>query len=420
MTPDEKKQHYMKKFLKDTKELEKFKEGLVKELHNTTPYTKEQLAEMMAEHTILKEELNANAKKRGFKNAENEFAAEEKKRNNERKADILRREQRQKELEQEREEEEKRRKQKQNQNKKAQENYNKRMNSLAEQFGYKTRKNLLNNAGPQRGRWRSENPKANYMNLESFIKSKHFVSSATRKQREEANRQRRANEMTRKRKEEQKRLQNEANRKRKEEENRRRREEEEEANFENAETLSYHTEELNRNSNSNSNQLSVYEEPPIQNVSPDELIHMIPHCKSLFTTGYVSRRNQDKCYKMMDQMRLRLANTYGGGTRKVKNRANELQRVKSELTNKQQFRLKLPKTVIPGQMIQLFSSVLQDDFQGIQLKESNPKEYLKQKQKIQAKKNLDTRKYNKPKRGPGSRGSKSSENALAWMKRLGW
>jgi hypothetical protein len=84
-------------------------------------------------------------------------------------------------------------------------------------------------------------------------------------------------------------------------------------------------------------------------------------------------------------------------TRKVKNRANELQRVKSELSNKQQFRLMLPKTVIPGQSIQLFSSVLQNDFQGINLKESNPKEYLKQKQKIQAKKNQATRKYNKPK-----------------------
>jgi hypothetical protein len=112
-----------------------------------------------------------------------------------------------------------------------------------------------------------------------------------------------------------------------------------------------------------------------------------------------------------------------GGTRKVKNRANELQRVKSELSNKQQFTLKLPKTIIPGQMIQLFSSVLKDDFQGIQLKESNPKEYLKQKLKIQAKKNLNTRKYNKPKqkRGPGSRGTaSSSETALEWMKRLGW
>ena len=110
-----------------------------------------------------------------------------------------------------------------------------------------------------------------------------------------------------------------------------------------------------------------------------------------------------------------------------KNRANELQRVKSELSNKQQFTLKLPKTIIPGQMIQLFATALKNDFQGIQLKESNPKEYLKQKQKIQAKKNLNTRKYNKPKRGPGSRGSgsgsllkKPSENMLEWMKRLGW
>ncbi|NBO62008.1 MAG: hypothetical protein EBU82_13790 [Flavobacteriia bacterium] len=112
-----------------------------------------------------------------------------------------------------------------------------------------------------------------------------------------------------------------------------------------------------------------------------------------------------------------------------KNRANELQRVKSELSNKQQFKLVIPKTIIPGQMIQLFATALKNDFQGIQLKESNPKEYLKQKQKIQAKKNLNTRKYNKPKskRGPGSRGSgsgsilkKPSENMLEWMKRLGW
>ncbi len=106
-----------------------------------------------------------------------------------------------------------------------------------------------------------------------------------------------------------------------------------------------------------------------------------------------------------------------------KNRINELQRIKSELSNKQQFKVLFPKTVIPGQMIQLFSNVLKDDFQGIQLKESNPKEYLKQKQKIQAKKNLNTRKYNKPKqkRGPGSRGTaSSSETVLEWMERLGW
>ena len=78
-----------------------------------------------------------------------------------------------------------------------------------------------------------------------------------------------------------------------------------------------------------------------------------------------------------------------------KNRANELQRVKSELSNKQQFKLVIPKTVIPGQMIQLFATALKNDFQGIQLKESNPKEYLKQKLKIQRQNLLNLKKLRK-------------------------
>ena len=113
-------------------------------------------------------------------------------------------------------------------------------------------------------------------------------------------------------------------------------------------------------------------------------------------------------------------------TRKNKpkvNRMNELRRVKSEATPKQNFPIVQPKTTIPGQQIELFAKG-KNNYQGQALKESNPKEYLKQKQKIQAKKNLNTRKYNKPnkpKRGPGSRGTaSSSETALEWMKRLGW
>ena len=114
--------------------------------------------------------------------------------------------------------------------------------------------------------------------------------------------------------------------------------------------------------------------------------------------------------------------TSHGGTRKIKNRMNELKRIQNTLTTKQQFQIKVPKTVIPEQMIQLFGSELKNNFQAIGLKEENPAEYLKQKQKIQVKKNQATRKYNKPKRGPGSRGTTttSSNNVLAWMKRLGW
>ncbi len=99
-----------------------------------------------------------------------------------------------------------------------------------------------------------------------------------------------------------------------------------------------------------------------------------------------------------------------GRTRK--NRMNELRRVKSEATKKQNFPLISPKTIIPGQLIQLFSQNLKNDFQGLSLKLSNPAEYLKQKQKIQVAKNKATRKYNKPKRGPGSRG-KSAPLSMA-------
>jgi hypothetical protein len=102
------------------------------------------------------------------------------------------------------------------------------------------------------------------------------------------------------------------------------------------------------------------------------------------------------------------------GTRKIPNRKKELERVKAELSNKQQFPLSLPKTVIPEQMIRLFSSSFQNNLQGQALKEENPKEYLKQKLKIQVKKNMATRKYNKPKlkRRPKSREQLSMANLL--------
>lgn len=79
-----------------------------------------------------------------------------------------------------------------------------------------------------------------------------------------------------------------------------------------------------------------------------------------------------------------------------KNRVKELRRVLSEGTKKQQFRLIRPSMSIPDQKIQLYSKNLAENFQGQQLKEFEPAEYLKQKQKLQAHRNLLTRKYNRP------------------------
>ena len=81
----------------------------------------------------------------------------------------------------------------------------------------------------------------------------------------------------------------------------------------------------------------------------------------------------------------------------LKNRKNELKRIKNQATKKQNFRIIVPKTIIPGQQIQLFSKNIKNNYQGIALKESNPKEYLKQKLMLQVERNKATRKYNKPK-----------------------
>ena len=80
----------------------------------------------------------------------------------------------------------------------------------------------------------------------------------------------------------------------------------------------------------------------------------------------------------------------------TKNRVKELRRVLSEGTRKQKFRLIRPSMSIPNQKIQLYSKNLAENFQGQQLKEFEPAEYLKQKMKIKAHRNLLTRKYNKP------------------------
>lgn len=79
-----------------------------------------------------------------------------------------------------------------------------------------------------------------------------------------------------------------------------------------------------------------------------------------------------------------------------KNRVKELRRVLSEGTKKQQFRLIRPSMSIPDQKIQLYHKNLQENFQGQQLKEFEPAEYLKQKMKLKAHRNLLTRKYNRP------------------------
>ena len=105
------------------------------------------------------------------------------------------------------------------------------------------------------------------------------------------------------------------------------------------------------------------------------------------------------------------------------NRMNELRRVKSQATPKQNFPIVQPKITIPGQQIELFAKGT-NNYPGLALKQNNPIEYLKQKLKLQVAKNLKTRKYNKPKsapkRGPGSRGKTNTIvfNMAEYLERL--
>jgi hypothetical protein len=51
---------------------------------------------------------------------------------------------------------------------------NRRLSNLTRKHGYKSQKNLLNNAARQRGTWRSKNPSAKYYSLENFVESEFF------------------------------------------------------------------------------------------------------------------------------------------------------------------------------------------------------------------------------------------------------
>lgn len=110
------------------------------------------------------------------------------------------------------------------------------------------------------------------------------------------------------------------------------------------------------------------------------------------------------------------------------NRNKSLKNLQNTASNKAWFRIAGTKKEFPGQLIQLYYSNLKNNFPGQILKEFDPKEYLKQKQKLNVTRRL---KRNKelgllpikgiPKRGPGSRGSKSIEtksNFLAWLERM--
>lgn len=51
---------------------------------------------------------------------------------------------------------------------------NQRLNNLTRKYSYKTRQNLMNNAGRQRGPWRAQHPTAPYMSIENFANSPYF------------------------------------------------------------------------------------------------------------------------------------------------------------------------------------------------------------------------------------------------------
>lgn len=85
------------------------------------------------------------------------------------------------------------------------------------------------------------------------------------------------------------------------------------------------------------------------------------------------------------------------------NRNKTLKNIHSSSPKKAKFPLAQTKKLFPNQLIRLYASSFKNDFPGQILKEFEPKEYLKQKQKLQVSKNLRTRKYNKkPKSRPGS------------------
>ena len=108
------------------------------------------------------------------------------------------------------------------------------------------------------------------------------------------------------------------------------------------------------------------------------------------------------------------------------NRNKTLKAFQNTASNKAWFRIPGTKKEFPGQLIQLYYKNLKNNFPGQILKELDPKEYLKQKQKLQAAKNLKTRRYNygprtppgtPPRRGPGSRGSASGAGAGSLLKK---
>ena len=108
-----------------------------------------------------------------------------------------------------------------------------------------------------------------------------------------------------------------------------------------------------------------------------------------------------------------------------KNRNKQLQNIKNKASEKQKFFIAQTKKKFPGQLIRLYATTLKNDFPSQILKEFDPKEYLRQKQKLKAHANLATRKYNKPKhnpkRGPGSRGSllkNANESIANWLERM--
>ena len=78
-----------------------------------------------------------------------------------------------------------------------------------------------------------------------------------------------------------------------------------------------------------------------------------------------------------------------------KNRTKELRRILNQTTRKQKFNIIRPRQQFPGQKIQLYSTKFANNFQAQQLMNTDPAEYIRQKMKLQAKKNMASRKYNR-------------------------
>lgn len=101
------------------------------------------------------------------------------------------------------------------------------------------------------------------------------------------------------------------------------------------------------------------------------------------------------------------------------NRNKTLKNIQLSSSKKTWFPIAQIKKEYPDQLIRLYATSFKNDFPGQILKEIHPREYIQQKQKLQAARNLKTRKYNKQeKRKSGSRKLNVNTSIANWLERM--